>query len=168
MVRRATPSRRKRWLSDAQGDADAVLELEQLPPTADVPVDLLPASWEQIQANLGLDLLVGAHTCLHRCLPALAEQELHWELGHSARMIGERLGTFATSVAYPYGAWDDRVRNAALAAGYEACLTLDRRLVRPGNADVSALPRINIPGTIPDAAFEAWVSGLLPPNRQHA
>jgi peptidoglycan/xylan/chitin deacetylase (PgdA/CDA1 family) len=59
--------------------------------------------------------------------------------------------------AYPYGLWNDRVRQAVRAAGYRAAFTLDRA---NGRADAWSLPRVNIPAGIDDAAFQAWSAGL--------
>src|SRR5436309_3423338 len=68
--------------------------------------------------------------------------------------------------AYPYGIWDERVRNAVQAAGYEGAVTLDYGLTG-ARADPWALPRVNVPATIPSPAFKVWVAGLHP-RRGHA
>ncbi len=166
IVRRATPERRDHWLTDGQGDPDVIFAMEEVAAVpAELPEDLLPASLDMIRRHLGPDLTVGAHTCRHRCLTTLSDSELHSELQRGATQLAHRLGSRPRYLAYPYGVWDSRVRDAARDAAYEAGLTLDAGHVSQRRSDFWALPRVNIPGGIPDAAFEGWVSGLLPPRR---
>jgi peptidoglycan/xylan/chitin deacetylase (PgdA/CDA1 family) len=162
IVERATEARRSHWLGAAQGSGATILALEHLQTPVRIPDDRRPASWELVRASLGPDVTVGAHTVLHRCLPTLADADLRWELDACARSIDDHLGCRPTVLAYPYGAWDARVREAAVAAGYTLGLTLDAGRVSPGSSDQWALPRINIPAGISDDAFEVWVSGLIP------
>jgi hypothetical protein len=63
--------------------------------------------------------------------------------------------------AYPYGLWDERVKDAVRAAGYRAAVTLDPGLNR-AHADPWALCRINIPAGLGDAGFRAWTAALNP------
>jgi peptidoglycan/xylan/chitin deacetylase (PgdA/CDA1 family) len=162
IVQRATEARRGHWLGAAQGGGEAILALEHIQGHTSISSDRRAASWELVRASLGPDLTVGAHTVLHRCLPTLADAELRWELDACAQSIEDRLGCRPAFLAYPYGAWDARVRQAAVAAGYTLGLTSDAGRVSPGNSDQWALPRINIPAGISDNAFEVWVSGLVP------
>jgi peptidoglycan/xylan/chitin deacetylase (PgdA/CDA1 family) len=61
----------------------------------------------------------GSHTNLHRHLPGLPDEELRQELLDSRRRIAERLGS-CDCLAYPFGEWDERVADAARAAGYRS------------------------------------------------
>lgn len=162
IVARATEERRRYWLGTAQGSRAAILACEHVEGSGPVLDDRRPASWEQLRANLGPDLTIGAHTVLHRCLPTLSDRELQWELEACGRSIEDQLGCRPTVLAYPYGASDARVRGSAIAAGYAVGLTLDAARVSPGSSDPLALPRINIPAGISADAFEVWVSGLVP------
>ena len=79
---------------------------------------------------------IGSHTVTHPRLPALDDQELARELGDSRHEVLARVGHCDT-IAYPYGAADRRVADAAAAAGYRNGLTLtsshqrDEPLLRP-------------------------------------
>ena len=166
LVARASPERRRDWLNRLQGDGDAIARAEGVAPTAALAPEATPASWTAIRAQLGPDLAIGAHTARHRALPTLAPAELAWELSHGAAEIETHLGTRPTYLAYPYGAWNQTVREAAHAAGYEAAFTLDGERIGALGMEPLSLPRINVPGGITLAAFEAWVSGLRPRRRE--
>lgn len=95
----------------------------------------------------GLDL--GSHTCTHPRLTGLDEASLAHELGHSRRVLGDLLGREVTSIAYPAGAWDTRVRRAADAAGYTVGITVDRGVATPRTPALS-LPRAFVPHDLVD------------------
>lgn len=165
LVARANAQRRHEWLTRERGVASAIFETEGVRAPEGLAGELLPASWATIHRSLGADLTVGAHTCGHPSLPALSATEQRRELEQAADRIQERLGERPSLLAYPYGAWNAAVRDATRAAGYEVALTLEARRIRRGRTDLLALPRVNVPGQITPAAFEAWASGLLPPAR---
>jgi peptidoglycan/xylan/chitin deacetylase (PgdA/CDA1 family) len=165
LVRRASPARRHHWLTQAQGIASAIFEMEGLRAPDGVSSELLPASWDTIRASLGPDLSIGAHTCGHPALPTLRAAEMRRELEQGADRIAQQLGRRPRLLAYPYGAWTAQVRDATRAAGYEAAFTLHAACIRKPDIDLLALPRVNVPAGITRAAFEAWASGLLPPTR---
>jgi peptidoglycan/xylan/chitin deacetylase (PgdA/CDA1 family) len=121
-----------------------------------------------LRQHAGPDLTFGAHTCSHRALPTLDPLELRTELERCADRVERELGARPRFLAYPYGAWSPAVRDAARRAGYTAALTLDAGRIAAAESDALALRRINVPGQISPAAFEAWASGLLPPRRRPA
>lgn len=78
---------------------------------------------------------VGSHTRTHPWLPRLEAGPLRDELVRSRAELRAALRVPCVSLAYPFGAHDDRVVAAAQAAGYETAVTLPRRLrpwPRPG------------------------------------
>jgi len=165
LLERASPQRRELWLTSARGSGSTIFALEAVSAPGTLPPDLLPASWETIRSCMGPDLTVGAHTCNHPSLPTLSSTDLGSELEDCARHVAGRLGVRPRFLAYPYGAWDSRVREAARQAGYDAAFTLDAARIRKPETDLLALPRVNVPAGITAAAFQAWASGLLPPAR---
>jgi peptidoglycan/xylan/chitin deacetylase (PgdA/CDA1 family) len=165
IAERATPARRHRWLWTAHGNRDEILAAEEVTDHGSIPDALRPAGWALVRSCLGPDLTIGAHTVRHRCLPTLSDADLRWELDAGLETIAEQLGQSPAFLAYPYGAWDARVRAATVGAGYTLGLTLDPGRVGHAGADLGALPRVNVPSGISDAAFEAWASGLLPLRR---
>lgn len=92
--------------------------------------ELTPLDWSEIAALAASGWEVGSHTRSHPHLPALGDAALDAELHGSRRACEERLGHPCRSLAYPYGAVDDRVAAAARRAGYETAGTLPKRLHR--------------------------------------
>jgi peptidoglycan/xylan/chitin deacetylase (PgdA/CDA1 family) len=127
-------SRDLRFAWDAHaGDADDA-----------VPERLRLATADEVgkAASDGLD--VGSHTCTHPRLTGLDDAALLDELRRSRAVLEEHLGRDVTSIAYPAGAWDRRVRAAAGAAGYRVGVTVDRGTATPRTAALS-LPRAFVP-----------------------
>ncbi|HKC40425.1 MAG TPA: polysaccharide deacetylase family protein [Gemmatimonadales bacterium] len=155
----ATPQRRDAWLGELRGNGAAILR--SLAPAAEpaLPNDQKPADWRTIARAAQAGLTLGVHSRTHRALPTLSDAELGDELVRSREVIARETGTAAEVFAYPYGAWNSRLREAVHAAGYRAAVTLDYGLNRAG-ADLLALPRVNVPAGISDAALEAWLAGL--------
>lgn len=63
-------------------------------------------------------LRIGSHTLSHRWLPRLDDADLDAELRGSRHLLQDMLGSVVTSLAYPAGHHDARVRRAVRAAGY--------------------------------------------------
>ena len=86
---------------------------------------------------------IGAHGCSHRPLTECGSDELAAELTDSKHYLEDLLGQPITSLAYPHGAADRRVRDAVAVAGYQvgACSHFD--INRPGR-DALMLNRCNI------------------------
>jgi peptidoglycan/xylan/chitin deacetylase (PgdA/CDA1 family) len=62
---------------------------------------------------------IGAHSVDHRQLPQLDDADLHDQLRRSRAVLEDLLGHAVTTMAYPFGAYDARVVEAAREAGYE-------------------------------------------------
>jgi peptidoglycan/xylan/chitin deacetylase (PgdA/CDA1 family) len=95
-------------------------EQQMLPLTRGELMELAGAGWE-----------IGSHTCTHPYLTKLGDDDLAWELAESRRRCSEFIGRPCTTLAYPYGDADQRVRLAAEHAGYEAACSLPKRFNRP-------------------------------------
>lgn len=85
--------------------------------------ELAPLGWSELAELRELGWEVGSHTVTHPRLPDVASPELQRELELSRETIERRLGICET-LAYPYGAADERVAAAAAEAGYLAACTL--------------------------------------------
>ncbi len=66
---------------------------------------------------------IGAHSHRHLRLPECDDETLATELSVSKSTLEELLATPINSMAYPYGAYDERVITATRAAGYLAACT---------------------------------------------
>ncbi len=165
-AQRATPERREQWLRDLRGDGAGIIAALSAVAAPALPRVLRPADWDTIARATDTGLSLGVHSATHRTLTELDDVELEREVFTSWETIRRRAGGRPEIFAYPYGRWDARARDAVRAAGYRGAVTLDYGLVRP-DADPWALPRVNIPASISQSAFQAWVAGLAP-RRGHS
>ena len=101
--------------------------------------ELLCMGWEELAELAASGWEVGSHTVTHPRLPELGDAALNEELTASRDELERRLGRPCTAIAYPYGLWDQRVANAAAAAGYRAGCTLSRW---PHRSQPLAWPRV--------------------------
>jgi peptidoglycan/xylan/chitin deacetylase (PgdA/CDA1 family) len=80
--------------------------------------ELIPCSWRELEMLVDAGWEVGSHTRTHPRLPELTDAELTTELRESRRDCEQHLGVRCRSIAYPYGAVDERVADAVADAGY--------------------------------------------------
>ncbi|MFH1006214.1 MAG: polysaccharide deacetylase family protein [Candidatus Latescibacterota bacterium] len=74
--------------------------------------------WPQLKALAAAGWEIGSHSWSHRDLTALTTEELTRELRESKRSLEDALGVSVDTLSYPFGRYDERVRDAAFAAGY--------------------------------------------------
>jgi peptidoglycan/xylan/chitin deacetylase (PgdA/CDA1 family) len=96
--------------------------------------ELLPCSWPELEMLVVAGWEVGSHTRTHPRLPDLDDDDLATELGESRRECEQHLGVPCLSLAYPYGAVNRRVAEAAADAGYVFAAEL------PGSFRVPSAP----------------------------
>jgi len=96
-------------------------------------------SWDELRALPSEGVTVGSHTVTHPHLPRLSDQDLARELEESKERIEAELGRPCPLFAYPYGEHDERVEDAASAAGYETAFSLGSR-----RGDAFAAPRVDL------------------------
>ncbi|HVT38520.1 MAG TPA: polysaccharide deacetylase family protein [Gemmatimonadaceae bacterium] len=161
IVRIATPARRARWIGDLRGDGPVILREEGVLGPSGLAPSQRPATWETIRVAAAEGLSLGAHSATHRNLTRLSDAELHRETIESRDVIASHTGMRAESFAYPYGIWNQRTRDIVSQAGFSTAVALDNGLSAAGT-DVMALRRVNIPASIPAAAFQGWLAGLRP------
>lgn len=111
--------------------------------------ELEPMTVEQLRGVAAKGWEVGSHTRTHPWLPRVADDdELRRELEGSKRELEALLELETATLAYPFGAHDDRVAAATAAAGYEAAVTLPVRVpawpARPSAHELMRLPRIGV------------------------
>lgn len=116
-----------------------------------------PLSWAQVDdLRLG-GFEIGSHACSHRHLRRLSDAELARELHDSRRIIKEATGDEVRFLAYPHGAFDERVKQATAAAGYAAAFAVRSR---PATADAFAITRIVIRNQTTLAGFRLRIWGV--------
>jgi peptidoglycan/xylan/chitin deacetylase (PgdA/CDA1 family) len=101
---------------------------------------------------------IGSHTHTHPALTALDDDALQRELRESREICSDRIGRPCTSLAYPFGAYDDRVVAAADRIGYEAAGTLPARLHKPAPL---AWPRVGVYHGDTESSFKLKVSPAM-------
>jgi peptidoglycan/xylan/chitin deacetylase (PgdA/CDA1 family) len=153
---------RDEWLTTLRGDRAAILQAARVANGSDhVPRACRPAGWDTIAAAACAGLGIGVHSATHRSLPALDQSELHAEVVASRETVARHTGVTPQFFAYPYGRWNERVREAVRVAGYRAAFVLDQG-ADSGAASNWSLRRLNVPAGIEDAPFQAWTAGLQP------
>jgi peptidoglycan/xylan/chitin deacetylase (PgdA/CDA1 family) len=123
-------------------DGGRTFPIMRLPGDADPPAaDLRTLSWDGLRALVERGHEVGSHTASHPFLSQISARELRRELVDSRERLEAGLGRPCRFLAYPYGDHDERVREAARQAGYDAAFALPGR-ARP--FDRFGVPRIGI------------------------
>jgi len=114
--------------------------------------------WAALRAAASGGIEIGSHTVSHPHLPQLSDAELDRELSESKAELEDELGAPCRLLAYPYGEEDDRVREAARRAGYDAAFAVD-----PGRerSDRFAVPRLAVYRHDTSAGFRFRTSSLL-------
>ena len=158
-------AQRDEWLTVLRGDRDAILRATGCDDgAATLPPALRPADWDTIAQAAHAGLGIGAHSATHRALPALDGSELQVEIVEAREIVQRHTGITPQFFAYPYGLWNERLRETVRAAGYRAAFTLEHGRSTWATSAWS-LPRVNVPAGITDAAFQAWTAGLEPRRR---
>lgn len=105
------------------------------------PADFL--SWPEMKAMEGSGLVrIESHTHRHvRCDASLPAETLAEELRISKAEIESRLRKECRYLAWPFGAYDARATNAAVACGYRAAVTTLKGTNSPG-CDLMQLRRV--------------------------
>jgi peptidoglycan/xylan/chitin deacetylase (PgdA/CDA1 family) len=101
---------------------------------------------------------IGAHGHRHFVMSAVSDDTLEEELGRPRQILREICkNAFIDVVSYPFGRkpyFDDRVVQAAQAAGYRAAFTANPGVARPGD-HLFRLPRLPMTGSFASAdAYE--------------
>ena len=94
-----------------------------------------------------------SHTRSHADLPTLDDATLRMELAGSRAELKDAIGEPVDYLAYPYGHLDDRVVNAANAAGYRAAFSTQPGFNRR-SVDLFRLRRLDVFGTDSAAALK--------------
>lgn len=98
---------------------------------------------------------IGSHSMTHARLTECSEEARAEELLESRRLLAERFGHCDT-LAYPFGAWDGRVAEAAAAAGYSFAFSLP--FGRQARGTQMAIPRVTIDDRDTPLRFRAKLS----------
>lgn len=81
-------------------------------------------TWDELRHLHACGWDIGSHTCTHRQLPDLTDEDMHAELINARTRIADMIGTPPTSLAYPRGHLNRKVVEAVKDAGYDHALTV--------------------------------------------
>jgi peptidoglycan/xylan/chitin deacetylase (PgdA/CDA1 family) len=90
--------------------------------TPDIP-DLPMASWDDIRVMSEGGMHIQAHSINHPNLCLLPIEEAVYEMKKSKEEIEEHLGKEVNFFAYPYGEYNEEIKNAAKECGYKGAVT---------------------------------------------
>jgi peptidoglycan/xylan/chitin deacetylase (PgdA/CDA1 family) len=94
----------------------------------------------QVRDWLAAGQEIGSHTRTHPHLTRISKAAARQEIEDSRKELEDRFGRPIRHFCYPYGDWNQEVRDLAGAAGYETACTTERGINRPGD-DPLALKR---------------------------
>lgn len=79
----------------------------------------------QLRALMDAGMVVGSHTISHPRLPALSDEDARREIGESRARLEAVLGAAITTLAYPFGEFDERTVGLTREAGYTSAMTTE-------------------------------------------
>ena len=126
-------------------------------------------TWPQIVEMDRAGFIIGSHSLTHTWLSELTDGEVRCELCYSKALIEEKLGHTITALAYPYGAFDGRVKRIAEQCGYKRVYaTAPGR--RYSDHDSMAVKRVYINQQTLENSLLAWLalSGFYVTTRELA
>lgn len=97
---------------------------------------------EQVREMQAAGVRFGSHSYAHRDLTTLSDEECERDLRQSRELLEDLLGRPVPFLAYPKGRHDERVRRAALRAGFRHAFT--ERTERREPIGPHAVPRVGV------------------------
>jgi peptidoglycan/xylan/chitin deacetylase (PgdA/CDA1 family) len=117
-------------------------------------------SWEEIKEMQQSGMDFGAHTLTHPDLTRLSSKQVRAEVGEGKSIIEEAVGASVTSFAYPYGCYNDRVRD--MVQEHFACACSDKLGLVSHASDLYALERVDAFYLGTDRLFDLMLTRSFP------
>ena len=80
-------------------------------------------NWEEIREIHKHGIEIGSHTLTHPFLTKIPKEKAKVEIEDSKKMLEDKLSTEINSFCYPYGDYDERIRDLVMEAGYKYAFT---------------------------------------------
>jgi peptidoglycan/xylan/chitin deacetylase (PgdA/CDA1 family) len=117
-------------------------------------------SWPEIQEMHSAAIGFGAHTLTHANLTKATQGRVEVEICQSKAIIEDALGTRVSSLAYPYGRFDQR--SLAIARQHFACACTDRLGLVDADSDPHSLERVDAYYLRSDRWFDLMTTRFFP------
>ncbi|MGF2412911.1 polysaccharide deacetylase family protein [Ferruginibacter sp.] len=105
----------------------------------------LMMTWDDLRTLKNEPVEIGSHTLTHPPLATIDNQvELEKEIRISGEIIQQQLGYFPTTISYPVGSYNKKVKEVAKQAGYKIGLAVDQKLYNSQKQDLFEVPRIEL------------------------
>lgn len=108
-----------------------------------IPGNLM-MTWAEVNQVISAGVEVGSHTVTHSPLATLAPDELDMELQQSRTAYFEHTGAMPQVISYPVGSYNQQVKQAATAAGYQFGLAVNHRRYDADIQDDFEIPRVEL------------------------
>ena len=117
-------------------------------------------SWTEIQEMTRWGIIFGAHALNHPDLTRIPRERMEAEIRDSKKIIENTLGTPVSSFAYPYGRYNDNIRE--LVQRHFACACSDELGLMSEASDLYALERVDAYYLRTDRLFDVMLTELFP------
>jgi peptidoglycan/xylan/chitin deacetylase (PgdA/CDA1 family) len=113
---------------------------------------------DELRATEAAGLELGSHSMTHAALTSAPDAELRWELARSREVLAGIAERPIPVLAYPYGAVDERVKEAVREAGYDAAFAVNSGPL-DWRADAYEIRRQRVANGASDAYMRFVLSG---------
>ena len=117
--------------------------------------------WEEVRALQEAGIEFGCHSSAHRPMTGMRRPELAEDTVRARAILEEGLRTSVKSLAYPYGAENQFVRDVLEDLGFQAAVTCEPGLSRLGD-DPLRLPRVEVTGSSSPESLLALIDHASP------
>ena len=104
-------------------------------------------TWQQLRKLLNEGIEVGSHSETHPYLSKLDSSSLKNQVAGSKQRLEQMLNNKVTAFCYPYGDFNDEIKEAVREAGYKLAVTVHTDISSKKD-DLYQLPRINVYGSM--------------------
>jgi peptidoglycan/xylan/chitin deacetylase (PgdA/CDA1 family) len=112
---------------------------------SDIQIPRLMMTWDDLRVLRNDGHYVGSHTATHPMLGTMQnESEIKYELEHAYNRIQEEMGYAPTTISYPIGSFNERVKELSKDVGYKVGLAVKQHIFDPCKEDVFEISRIEL------------------------
>ena len=108
------------------------------------PREYQPLDWQMVEEMGRHKIDFGFHTANHVVLPLETDKVLETEIVEGKCKLERFLNRKVTTLAYPNGQYNERIKKVIAAAGFEIAVTTERKVNRAGRSDLLALGRFSL------------------------